>query len=222
MQRENNLQTSETDSKPEQPVQADNSIQEKNKLREAALAGYLIKAQQGDQKALQKFLEMLLPILQKWVARRLGADEAAREDIVQEVMIAVHQKHHTWRQDLPITPWLAAITRYKIVDHFRRQGRNRLLVPEELAESVGVEDPDPTLRRDARSLINRLDGRSKEALSAVVLGHLDHDQAAEQMGISRGNLRVSLHRGIQRLTRMVSQDETKNDEARDIRNQKDD
>ena len=212
MERENHSQVSEEGLRPEQPVQAESPVQEKNKLREAALAGYLIKAQQGDQQALQKFLEMLLPILQKWVTRRLGGEDSARDDIVQEVMIAVHQKHHTWRQELPITPWLAAITRYKIVDHFRKQGRHRLFVPEELAAAVGVEDPDPTVRRDARTMINRLDGRSKEALSAVVLGHLDHDQAAEQMGISQGNLRVSLHRGIQKLTRMVAQEESKESE----------
>ena len=50
------------------------------------------------------------------------------EDIVQETLLAVHLKRHTWRSSDPILPWFMSITRYKIVDACRRQ-RIRISVP---------------------------------------------------------------------------------------------
>jgi len=48
-------------------------------------------------------------------ARGAGLGEAAGEDVVQEVLMAVHAKRHTWRENEPVQPWLYAIARYKIV-----------------------------------------------------------------------------------------------------------
>ncbi len=45
------------------------------------------------------------------------------EDLVQEILLAVHSKRHTWRPGEPVAPWLFAIARYKAIDAYRRRGR---------------------------------------------------------------------------------------------------
>ena len=44
-----------------------------------------------------------------------GLPEHEAEDIVQEVLLTIHLKRGTWDQSRPIGPWLAAITRNKLV-----------------------------------------------------------------------------------------------------------
>ena len=97
------------------------------------------------------------------VARRRASAPDVIEDIVQETLLAIHQKRHTWREDMAVRPWLYAIVRYKVVDAFRARGR-RVQVPiEDFAEVLPAEaGPDPTERGDAERVI----GRARPALGA--------------------------------------------------------
>jgi RNA polymerase sigma-70 factor (ECF subfamily) len=60
----------------------------------------------------------------------LGAHEA--EDLVQEILIGLHGKRHTWDPARPFLPWLHAIARYKLIDftrHRRRETWRRVELP---------------------------------------------------------------------------------------------
>ncbi len=47
------------------------------------------------------------------------------EDVVQEVLIAIHSKRHTWDEARPFLPWVGAVVRYKALDAVRRLARER-------------------------------------------------------------------------------------------------
>ena len=89
---------------------------------------------------------------------------------MQETLLAIHQKRHTWREDMAVRPWLYAIVRYKVIDAFRARGR-RVQVPiEEFSEVLAAApEPDPTERSDAERVIGRLDPRSARILRAIGL-----------------------------------------------------
>jgi RNA polymerase sigma-70 factor, ECF subfamily len=40
---------------------------------------------------------------------RYGAASCDVEDVVQETLLAIHLKRHTWDRNWPIGPWIAAI-----------------------------------------------------------------------------------------------------------------
>ena len=65
------------------------------------------------------------------------------EDVVQEVLLVIHLKRHTWDQSKPIGPWIMAIARNKMIDDLRRKGR-RTEVPIDgmldVLEAGGHED----------------------------------------------------------------------------------
>lgn len=87
------------------------------------LEDLLRAANRGDRRAYASFLKSITPLV-RGVARSrssgLGMDIC--EDIVQETLLAIHQKRHTWREDMPVRPWLYAIVRYKVIDAFRARG----------------------------------------------------------------------------------------------------
>ena len=97
--------------------------------REDEWAALLRAAIAGDGRAYARFLHAVSPVLRGIVrARGSSLPPDHHEDIVQEVLIAIHAKRQTWDSAAPLLPWLYAITRYKIVDAFRRRG-NRVHLP---------------------------------------------------------------------------------------------
>src|SRR5258708_35179898 len=73
---------------------------------------------------------MMKSLAPRLVRAGLGAHEA--EDLVQEILIGLHGKRHTWDSARRLLPWLHAITRYKLIDftrHRRRETRRRVDLP---------------------------------------------------------------------------------------------
>ena len=75
----------------------------------SALAGGECRGRQ----AYARFLHAVTPVLRGILRSRGRALEAAaHEDVLQEVLLAIHDKRHTWREDAPLLPWLYAIARF--------------------------------------------------------------------------------------------------------------
>ena len=92
-------------------------------------------AQAGDANAYRTLLTELAPWLRRYYARRLPP--AMTEDAVQDVLLAVHEKRHTYDPSRPFGPWLAAIARYKWIDQLRSLKAEAV---EPLDEDIGVPD----------------------------------------------------------------------------------
>jgi RNA polymerase sigma-70 factor (ECF subfamily) len=158
-------------------------------------------ANRGDQRAYAAFLRSVTPIV-RGIARSRGAGlgPEACEDIVQETLLAIHQKRQTWREDAPVRPWLYAIVRYKVVDAFRARGR-RVQVPiEDFAEVLPAEaEPDPTERSDAERVIAQLDPRAARIVRAIGLEGASIAETSAALHMTESAVRVALHRALKRL-----------------------
>jgi DNA-directed RNA polymerase specialized sigma24 family protein len=96
--------------------------------------------------------------------------EAGCEDVLQEVLLGVHLKRHTWQVGAPVRPWLYAITRYKVVDAFRSRGRAINLLIEDFVEHLSAESgPEPTDAADMTKMIALLDRRSAKIVQMIGL-----------------------------------------------------
>ena len=163
------------------------------------LEALLRAANRGDQRAYADFLRAITPVV-RGIARARGAGLAPDviEDIVQETLLAIHQKRHTWREDMAVRPWLYAIVRYKVVDAFRARGR-RVQVPiEDFAEVLPAEaGPDPTERSDAERVIARLDPRAARIVRAIGLEGASIAETSAALHMTETAVRVALHRGAE-------------------------
>lgn len=172
---------------------------------ESLWAGWMRAANGGDGQAYARFLHAVTPVL-RGIVRARGATlpEAAREDIVQEVLLAIHAKRHTWSEDRPIRPWLFAITRHKVIDAFRRLGPEAAQPLGDEAEAVA--DTSHAAAQAAReaaeeldALLAQLDPEAAEIVRALKLREEDPGRVAGQLSISEGTLRVRLHRAMKKL-----------------------
>lgn len=161
----------------------------------------LSAANHGDGKAYASFLRAATPVIRGIVrAKGGGLGEAGCEDVLQEVLLAVHLKRHTWDPASPVRPWLYAITRYKVVDAFRARGRKIDLPIEDFAEVLAAEaGPDPTEAADMARMIGMLDGRSAEIVRKIGLEGVSVAETGKALTMSEGAVRVALHRALKTL-----------------------
>lgn len=171
-----------------------------SKLMRAALA--------GDQQAYRKVLTDMTPVLRGLIRARAGGMDASWcEDVVQETLMAIHLKRATWDSALPLRPWVYAIARHKLVDAFRRRGRNVHVPVEDFADTLPAKaEPDGLEMRDAASLIGQLPDRDAALLRCLALEQRGKQECGDRLGLAPGALRVALHRALQRLARLRQED----------------
>jgi RNA polymerase sigma-70 factor (ECF subfamily) len=168
--------------------------------RESEWGALLRSANAGDALAYQRILKQLTPVLRSYVRRWLARSfvpEADAEDIVQEILLAIHLKRQTWIDTAPVAPWVFTIARHKIIDALRRRGR-RIDVPiDDFAETLAADTEEPNLigvyiDRHLESLPNV----QRKVVKAIAVTGASIAEAAETLAMSRGAVRVALHRGL--------------------------
>lgn len=176
---------------------------EEVELRRLMMAGL-----EGDAAAYKALLGRLSGHLRAYFKRHLGRinrGPAEAEDIVQEVLLAVHTRRHTYDPTQLFTPWLYAIARYKFVDHLRRTNAR--------FQDVGIEDAEEVVARDDLAavesafdigkLMGGLSPKMREAVQYVKLDGLSVSEAAARSGMSESAVKVSVHRGLKALARLI-------------------
>lgn len=173
--------------------------------REREWSALLRAANAGDGRAYARFLHAVTPVLRGIVrARGRGLASGTDEDVVQEVLLAIHAKRHTWREEAPLLPWLYAIARYKVADAFRRRGGSVHLPIEDWAEVLEAEPaPDATAARDSEVLLAALEPRAQAIVRAVSLAGESTAEVGERLGMNEGAVRVALHRAMQKMMRFA-------------------
>ncbi|TIV09319.1 MAG: RNA polymerase subunit sigma, partial [Mesorhizobium sp.] len=76
---------------------------------EAELSRLMRSAIAGDERAYADFLRRTAALVRGFIRRRIVQGGVDPEDVVQETLLAIHVKRHTWRQDLAVLPWVYAI-----------------------------------------------------------------------------------------------------------------
>lgn len=176
----------------------------KDSNRSADWEALMRAANRGDGTAYARLLREIAPVVRGIVrarGARLGAEGC--EDVVQDVLLAVHLKRHTWREDAPVRPWLYAVTRHKVIDAFRSRGQRVELPVEHLAEVLPApEGPDPLVARDMEKVIGRLDPRAAEIVRAIGLDGESVAETGARLQMTEGAVRVALHRALKRIARL--------------------
>lgn len=168
----------------------------------AAWEDLMRRAQAGERTAYAELLLALRRWLGTWFQRRLPAPRV--DDAVQETLIAVHEKRHTWDPTRPLLPWLQAIAHYKWVDAIRGLER---AAEEPLADVFAARD-EHAASEDAlalRDLLCRLKPAQAEAIRLVKLDGLSVEEASQRTGQGVSLVKVNIHRGLAKLSQLVAE-----------------
>lgn len=169
---------------------------------EAQLAPLLSAALAGDEKAYAVFLTRAAALIRAFVRRRTQQGGIDAEDIVQDALLALHLKRHTWRMDAPVEPWLYAIARYKLIDAWRRRGRHVDVDIDAVAETIPAEAPSESLsERDLGRVLGALPPGQRSVVEAISVDGRSIGDTAAALGMNETAVRVALHRGLKAIAK---------------------
>lgn len=159
----------------------------------------------GDAAAYRRCLDGLATHLRAYLRRRLPRALEDVEDILQDTLLAVHNARHTYREGEPLTAWVHAITRYKLMDFFRSHARREALHdPIDDDDLFVASDAEPAdARRDVGQLLETLPDRHRLPIELVKLQGLSVAEAAECSGLSESAVKVGIHRGLKALAARI-------------------
>jgi len=170
---------------------------------EATLARLMALSQAGDRQAYAALLAACQRWLRGYYSRRIAPGQL--DDLVQETLIALHNKRASWDPARPFLPWLAAIARYRWVDHLRRLYR---LDAGELHEELIGSDAEPAIaaRISLERLLALLPEGQQQAIALVKIEGLSIVEAAEKTGQSESLVKVNIHRGLKKLALLIEKE----------------
>ena len=170
---------------------------------ETRLRALWMQGVQGNAASYERALTQLSTYLRGFLTKRLTSRPADVEDLVQETLIAIHLKRHTYQSDQPLTAWVYAIARYKWVDHLRAHGRREQLHEDiddwaELLPTEHTHDASDA-QRDLSQLLAELPARQRAAIEHTRLQGLSITETARLTGQSEASVKVNVHRGLKAL-----------------------
>ncbi len=163
---------------------------------EAELSRLMRAAIAGDERAYADFLHRIAAVVRGFVRRKIVQGGVDPEDVVQETLLAIHVKRHTWRQDAPVLPWIYAIARFKLIDAFRRRGRRIEIEIDEIAETFAEPETETVSERDINRALEGLPPTQRSVVSSISVDGRSIGETAARLGVSETAVRVSLHRGL--------------------------
>lgn len=172
------------------------------KSEEAILAQLAAMAQRGDRVAYATFLSESQLWLKRYFLRKVGPDYL--EDVVQETLLSVHKKLASYDPNRPLMPWLAAIARYRWVDHLRLKYKamRQNDIRDEITNAWNSVSEIPA-RISLDQLLNHLSESQAKAIEMVKIEGLSVAEAASVTGQSEALIKVNVHRGLKKLAAMI-------------------
>ncbi|MBP0596762.1 sigma-70 family RNA polymerase sigma factor [Herbaspirillum sp. LeCh32-8] len=173
---------------------------------EERLRALLLAGLDGDAAAYRDFLSELSARLRAYLRKRLMHMQDDVEDIVQETLLAVHNARHTYRADQPLTAWVYAIARYKLMDFLRARSRREALNDplDDEHDLFAASDEEPAqARRDVGALLDQLPDKQRLPIMHVKLQGMSVAETAELTGLSESAVKVGIHRGLKALAARI-------------------
>jgi RNA polymerase sigma-70 factor (ECF subfamily) len=155
--------------------------------------------------------------LRTFIAKRV-ANDAAVEDILQEVFLRMHRKLNSLKDPRRVVSWLFQITRYAVIDYYRSTQRLRETPAGLTVDLEAMPTALPLKETDAdsgqprtelagclRPMIEKLSPHYREAVMLVELEGLTQKDAATRLGISVSGMKSRIQRGRTQLKRMLEE-----------------
>lgn len=177
---------------PSVSAEADNALgSDRDRLMAAAQA--------GDVDAYRTLLSELAVWLRRYYGRRLPPPMI--EDAVQDALLAIHEKRHTYDPGCSLAPWLAAIARYKWTDRLRSLKSG---AAKPLGENLGIPDRgDSVIAGTTCQPLAELRAPQAEMVRSGKLESHSAEEACRATGRLSALIKVNFHRGIRRLADII-------------------
>lgn len=174
--------------------------------------GWMQEALDGNQKSYHKLLTNLQGWLTAYYRKRVYAADV--EDLVQDTLMTLHNKRQTYDPKQPFGPWIAALARYRWIDHLRANSKyanNTSFDADETdmleAEIQHTPAAFNMVGDDVRMFLKKIPTAQAKVIELVKLQEFSIKEAADQTGHSEASVKVMVHRGLKKLQLIAAQSE---------------
>lgn len=166
------------------------------------LSRLMAEAQSGQSDSYHKLLSQISVILSKFLSRRIGSYHD-REDVLQEILLAIHNSRHTYLPSKSFYPWMYAIAKNILVKYYKKiHKQNSRIIEAEIQSLTAIEkiESDEIERtNEIIRLINDLPGKQKRIIQMLKIQGFSIRQVADKLNLSEANVKVIAHRGYHAL-----------------------
>lgn len=138
-------------------------------------------------------------------ANTIIKDEAAAEDIIQEIFIDFWKRHGNKELTFKAENYIVRAIKYKCIDFIRKQAVHKNYVNENLQLSPGIGEEDPLHPSDVDIklvldlAINELPAKTKEVFILSKISRLSYKEIALKLGISEKTVENQMARAFKHL-----------------------
>lgn len=174
---------------------------------ETRLRAWLTSALAGNDADYTEFLKLSAKLIRAYLMKAIPTSQLHSkdivEDLVQDVLLAVHRKRHTYRVDSPVLPWLFAIAKYRWIDYSRMLKVRPELLTWDAEEADWEDENDPHRRSEASQelagMLKTLSPQQQELIRLAKLEELPLAEIAERLQLSLASVKVGIHRAIEKM-----------------------
>lgn len=191
-------------------AQAPNSMSEPQEYELAQQE--LAKLVQGEARAWKTVYDAYYPRIKRHVTYMIHRADAG-EDLAQDVFVQAMKSIKNFEGRSSLSTWLFTIANRLVYKHWRSAGRRDRAYskvkqgePEFVEEDMGRSHLSEQRAQALREVLTRLPDNLREAFILVDVQQLDSNQAAMQLGISKGNLAVRASRARVKIREELEKD----------------
>ena len=172
------------------------------------------KGQQGDAVAYHQLLSELSILFKPYVVKRFRASDET-DEVVQDILLAIHQSRQSYDPNKPFLPWAYTIARYRLIDHLRRwsRTRNREVGIEGVLDTMaseGLLPGDDEMDQQLEEALSNLPEQQRKMVTLLKIEGLSIKETSDKLGMSESAVKVSAHRGYQKLRKILGVNDSGN------------
>ncbi|WP_244310408.1 sigma-70 family RNA polymerase sigma factor [Leptospira noumeaensis] len=179
----------------------------KNRVSSEELSDLMRSSQEGDSTSYKKLLEEICIILRGILSAKIF-DPEDREDVLQEILIAVHLSKHTFLPGKSFLPWLSSIAKYKIIDYIRKKGRKNkreIIQSNEYLPEIQYFPSQDDSKEYLEEILTKLSEKQRLIFRLLKLEKMSIAETAKIMSMSQSAVKTAAHR-IYKIIRIRSGD----------------
>lgn len=176
--------------------------------KDAELKVLFLLALDGDKQAYRKFLIDTEAILMRYItssqlSKKLS--DQVKEELIQEVLISIHRARSSYRTDMPITPWIYTIAKYRIVDELRKIQNN--VYTESFEDTIHGQDLinqteyKALLQIEIDEKLSGIPAKHKKIIMMAKMAEFPLQEIADEMAMSLSNVKITIHRLLAKLVK---------------------
>jgi len=181
------------------------NISDDRKIEEILIKRCLSGDRQGQRQLYERYAKAMFNICLRMMGHR---DET--EDLLQESMVDVFSKLHTYRADATIGAWIKRIVINNCINAIRKRKLQITSLDDQFHDPIDLprEYPEDTVCRSdqIRSAIMRLPTGYRTVCNLYMIEGYDHQEIAEILKITESTSKTQYHRGKLKLRALLKEE----------------